>query len=118
MTPRGSVSIIMDEGAKSDDIDTHTRTATIKVHRADLAADGSFAGADEVHSMHDEPGHQDLCEREQAFVLNAIRDDVDLGRHMRDAVRSLAVVLAADESVRSGKPVRLDNDRQNNGPGD
>jgi len=114
MTPRGSVSIIMDDDAKSDDIDTHTRTARIKVHRADLAGDGSFAGKDEVHSMRDEPGHQELCEREQAFVLKAIRDDIDLGRHMRDAVRSLAVVLAADESVRTGKPVRLDNDNRNN----
>jgi predicted dehydrogenase len=117
MTPRGSVSIVMDDGAKSDDIDTHTRTAKIKVHRADLTASGSFAGKDEVHSMRDEPGHQELCEREQAFVLKAIRDDVDLSRHLRDAVRSLAVVLAADESVRTGKPVRLDINKQNNRQG-
>ncbi len=108
MTPRGSVSIVMDEGAKSDDIDTHTRTATIRVHKAGLNDDGTFAAADAIHSMQDEPDHQALCDREQAFVLKAIRDDLDLGRHMRDAVRSLAVVLAADESVQTGKAVRLD----------
>ena len=47
------------------------------------------------------------CDREQAFLLRAIRDDVDLTDHMRDAVNSLRIVLAADESVRSGEIVRL-----------
>jgi hypothetical protein len=58
-------------------------------------------------SMADEPGHQDLCDREAAFVARAIREDLDLGRHMQDAVASLRVCIAADESVRSGAPVRL-----------
>ena len=40
-------------------------------------------------------------------MVRAIRDDTDLTRHMQDAVASLAVCLAADESVRSGQPVRL-----------
>ncbi len=111
MTPNGAVSIVMDEGAKSDDIDTHTRTARIRVHRADLDADGRFAAADVVHEMDDEPDHQALCNREQAFVLKAIREDLDLSRHMQDAVRSLAVVLAADESVRTGQAVLLGKPR-------
>jgi hypothetical protein len=29
-------------------------------------------------SMAGEPGHQDLCDLEQAFVLKAIREDLDL----------------------------------------
>ncbi len=107
MTPNGAVSIIMDDSAKSDDIDTHTRTATIRVHRADLNADGQFVAADFVHEMNDEPDHQALCDREQAFVLKAIREDLDLRRHMQDAIRSLTVVLAADESVRTGRAVTL-----------
>ena len=107
ISPRGSVSIVMDEGAKSDDIDTHTKTARIRIHRAATGPDGKFARADEMLSMQGEPGHQELCDREQAFLLKAIREDVDLDRHMADAVRSLAVCLAADESVRSGKPVKL-----------
>jgi hypothetical protein len=57
--------------------------------------------------MADEPGHQELCDREAAFVARAIRDDLDLTRHMNDAVQSLAICLAADESVRSGRPVNL-----------
>ena len=107
MSPRGSVSIVMNEGAKSADIDTHTKTATIRLHYADLRADGTFAKPDEVLSMADEPGHQDLCEREQAFVLEAITEDLDLTRHMDDAVRSLEVVLAADRSMREGRVVDL-----------
>ena len=107
MSPNGAVSIVMDEGAKSDDIDTHTKTARIKVHRAERGPDGMFTTPDEILSMAGEPGHQELCEREQAFVLKAIREDVDLDRHMNDAVQSLAICLAADESARTGKPVDL-----------
>jgi hypothetical protein len=40
-------------------------------------------------------------------MARAIAEDMDLSRHMEDAVRSLAVCLAADESVRSGQPVRV-----------
>lgn len=99
VSPNGAVSIRMDEGARSDDIDTHTRTSLLRVHRV--------GEADADLSMADEPGHQALCDREQAFVARAIAEDLDLARHARDAVRSLAVCLAADESVRSGRPVTL-----------
>ena len=99
VSPNGAVSIRMAEDARSDDIDTHTRTSTLRLHRVgrpvlDL-------------SMADEPDHQALCDREQAFVARAIAEDLDLSRHLRDAVRSLSVCLAADESVRSGRPVFL-----------
>ena len=57
--------------------------------------------------MQGEPGHQELCDAEAAFMAQAIADDTDLTRHMQDAVASLAVCLAADESVRTGQPVRL-----------
>jgi predicted dehydrogenase len=107
MSPNGSVSIVMDEKAKSDDIDTHTQTQRIKLHRAKTNADGQFASADELFSMQGEPDHQMLCDLEQAYFLKAIRDDIDLSRHMEDAIRSLGVCLAADESVRTGKPVKL-----------
>ena len=107
ISPNGCVSIVMAEGAKSDDIDTHTKTSTIRLHSARTGADGKFARADEMLSMQGEPGHQDLCDLEQAFVLKSIREDLDLSRHMDDAVKSLAVCLAADESVRTGKAVKL-----------
>ena len=62
---------------------------------------------DELISTEDEPDHQALCDREQAFLLRAIQQDVDLTDHMQDAVNSLRIVLAADESVRTGKAVDL-----------
>jgi predicted dehydrogenase len=107
MSPRGSVSIVVEEGSRSADLETHTRTSRIRVHHGALGPDGRFATPDEVLSMAGEPGHQGLCEREQAFVLKAITEDLDLSRHMDDAVASLRICLAADESVRTGKPVRL-----------
>ena len=107
MSPNGSVSIVMDPSAKSDDIDTHTKTSTIRIHKAATDKSGEFSEPDRLLSMDDEPGHQELCEREQAFVLKAIRDDLDLSRHMDDAVQSLRICLAADESIRTGRQIEL-----------
>jgi predicted dehydrogenase len=107
MSPNGSVSIVMDPNAKSDDIDTHTKTAVIRVHKAETGADGKFVHKDEDLKMDGEPGHQELCDLEQAYVLKAITENINLERHMDDAVQSLRICLAADESVRTGKPVKL-----------
>jgi predicted dehydrogenase len=99
VSPNGAVSIRMPESARSDDIDTHTKTSLLRVHKV--------ASGDTDISMADEPGHQELCDREAAFMARAIRENIDLTRHMTDAVQSLAICLAADESVRSGQPVKL-----------
>ena len=99
VSPNGAVSIRMPESAKSDDVDTHTRTSLLRVHKV--------GAADQDISMADEPGHQELCEREQAFMARAITENLDLTRHLQDAVQSLAICLAADDSVRSGQPVKL-----------
>jgi predicted dehydrogenase len=107
MTPRGAVSIVMDPNAKSDSHETHTRTDTIKVHHAEVGPDGKFARADELLSMEGEPGHDALCAREQDYLYRAITEDMDLSRHLQDAVQSLRICLAADEGVRTGKVVRL-----------
>jgi len=107
MSPKGSVSIVMDPNAKSDDIDTHTKTSVIRVHNAETGPNGRFLKPDEDLTMDGEPGHQELCDREQAYVLKAIREDINLDRHMNDAVQSLRICLAADESVRTGQPVKL-----------
>jgi hypothetical protein len=40
-------------------------------------------------------------------VLKAITEDLDLNRHMDDAVKSLEVVLAADRSMREGRAIDL-----------
>ena len=99
VSPNGAVSIRMPESAKSDDIDTHTKTSTIRLHKV--------GQPDLDLSMADEPGHQQLCDREAAFVARAIAENTDLSRHLSDAVRSLAICLAADQSVRAGVPVKL-----------
>jgi predicted dehydrogenase len=107
MSPNGAVSIVVDAAAKSDSLDTHTQTDTIKVHRAALGPDGRFSAPDELLSTAGEPNHDALCAREQDYVYRAITEDIDLTRHMQDAVESLRICIAADESVRSGRPVRL-----------
>jgi predicted dehydrogenase len=102
--PKGSVSIVMGENAgaqRSDDINTHTKTNQILRHYSDMSR------PDERIDMSDEPDHDALCEREQRFLLRAIEEDLDLGASMDDAVKSLRIVLAADESIRSGQVVTL-----------
>jgi hypothetical protein len=62
---------------------------------------------DRIVDLTEEPGHQELCDAEQAYVLDAIAGDIDLDRHMEDAVRSLTICLAADRSIRNGQTVML-----------
>jgi len=115
--PKGAVSIVVGESeaarkegadaTTSSDIGTHTKANVIRLHHSALRPDGSFAQADELICMEDEPDHDALCLREQAYLLRAIREDLDLTDHMRDAVNSLRIVLAADESIRQRKVVEL-----------
>ncbi|MEM9631540.1 MAG: Gfo/Idh/MocA family oxidoreductase [Pseudomonadota bacterium] len=103
VSPNGSVSITDSDKGASSDIDGHTKVGGILVHKPD---------GDHLIELPSEPGHQELCDAEQAFVLKAITEDIDLTRHMNDAVNSLAICLAADESIRSGKPVILKETEQ------
>ena len=98
ISPNGSVSITDADKGASSEIDGHTRVGGLLVHRP---------SGDTLIDLPDEPGHQELCNAEQAFVLDAIAQDLDLTRHMEDAVKSLAICLAADESIRTGQPVTL-----------
>jgi hypothetical protein len=86
---------------KSDDINAHTKTNQILLHHADMSK------PDERIDMTDEPDHDALCEREQRYLLKAIDENVDLSDHMNDGVKSLRIVIAADESVRTGSIVQL-----------
>ncbi|MFA5263068.1 MAG: gfo/Idh/MocA family oxidoreductase, partial [Opitutaceae bacterium] len=70
-------------------------------------ADGAFALADENIDVADEPTHDELCRREQENFLRAIRDDADLTEHWQSAADSLRIVLAADQSFREGRTVKL-----------
>ena len=108
--PGGSVSIVAKEaaaGVRSSDHDAHTRTNALRIHHAALDANGAFVKPDTIEPTEDEPGHQELCEREQRLFLRAIRGEVDLADHWADAINSLRIVFAADESIRTGEVVRL-----------
>lgn len=106
--PKGSVSIAMEESkTQSADVDSHTRTSALRVHHALLNPEGRFVTPDEIIRMDDEPGHQELCHREQLLFLDAIRNDRNMDQHVQDAINSLRIVLAADHSVRTGEVVRL-----------
>ena len=105
--PKGCVSIVDAMKDDSSDIDSHTQTGCLRVHHSSLDADGAYVKSDDYIDTSDEPSHDDLCELEQRYLLNAIENDVDLSAHMQDAVNSLKIVLAADESFKTGKTISL-----------
>jgi predicted dehydrogenase len=108
--PKGSVSIAAEKAGgehQSADIDSHTKTESLRVHNATLDANQEFTRPDRIINLQDEPDHNELCAREQRYFLRAIQEDLDLTDHVNDAVNSLRIVLAADESARSGKTVEL-----------
>ena len=108
--PKGCVSIVADSAAaegQSANVNAHTQTQALKLHHSELSPDGTFARNDETIRLDDEPDHDGLCKREQEFFLNAIQDDIDLTDHMHDALSSMRIVAAADESFRTGKTIDL-----------
>ncbi len=108
--PKGCVSIVAETASaagQSANVDAHSKTQSLLVHHADRGPDGTFSRADESVRLDDEPDHDGLCLREQEFFLKAIREDLDLTDHMEDALSSMRIVLAADESFRTGKTVEL-----------
>jgi predicted dehydrogenase len=98
ISANGAVSIVSKDGP-TDSVDSHTKVGVIKVH--------PMQGEDRIIDFPNEPGHQELCDAEQAYMRRAIDENIDLSRHMQDAVQSLAICLAADESIRTGKVVEL-----------
>jgi predicted dehydrogenase len=108
--PKGSVSIVAkDAGAagKSDSVEAHTKTEWLRYHHADTDQQHMFLREDTWINMQDEPDHQELCDREQLYFLKAIRENMDLTDHVADAVNSLRIAFACDESVRTGQVVSL-----------
>ena len=110
MGPKGSVSIVAKDAGgtgKSDSIESHTKTESLRFHPADLNNQDEFAKPDEWINLNDEPDHQELCNREQQYFLKSIQEDLDLTDHMEDAVNSLRIAFACDESVRTDQVVML-----------
>ena len=108
--PKGCVTIeAKDAGSKgaSADVDAHSKTEALRIHHSEIDEKKEFTREDEWIDMKDEPDHDELCFREQEYFLKAIQEDLDLGDHMEDALNSMRIVAAADESYRTGKTVEL-----------
>jgi len=99
ISPQGAVSLRAPQGVGSADVEGHTAADHLI-----LAPTGQ---GETVTTFADSPGHQGLCDLQAAAMARAIANDHDLSRHINDAVRSVAVCLAADESVRTGQTVRI-----------
>lgn len=108
--PKGCVSIVAKDAGgkgKSDSVEAHTKTESLRWHHADIDSSNEFVKQDEWIDLTDEPDHQELCNREQSYFLKAIVEDIDLTDHVDDAVNSLKIAFACDESVRTGGVVSL-----------
>jgi len=108
--PKGCVSIVAGKASQagnSADVDSHSAAQALKVHSSQLGPDGKFTKPDEIVPTEADPGHDGLCEREQAYFEKAIREDLDLTAHMDDAVNSMRIVAAADQSFREGRTINL-----------
>lgn len=106
--PKGCVNIVdAPKGDGSQDIDGHSKTGSLKVHYSATNEKGEYLKPDQIVDTSNEPDHDGLCELEQLYLLKAIRENIDLTDHLADAVNSLRIVLAADESFRTGKTVEL-----------
>lgn len=115
--PKGAVSFVMNEpaaapgdgaGAPAENSDKYVKIDRIRLHHAELGPDGMLARADEIIRLTEQLDHDQLCEREQRFLLDAIRTDADLSQHLEDAVTSLGIVLAADRSIREGRVIEME----------
>ena len=106
--PKGCVSIVKDPNeaaaASSDDIDSHTKTNCIRLHHSAIDANNEFVKAGRVHQHRGRAGSPGAV-RSRAG-LPAARDPAGrwtCRRTCSDAVNSLRIVLAADESFRTGQ---------------
>lgn len=105
--PKGCVSIIDKAKGDSDSVENHSKTGALKLHHSALNANGKFLKPDELVDTSDEPDHDGLCLLEQEYFLKAIQEGLNLSNHLRDAINSLRIVLAADESFKTGKTINL-----------
>ncbi|PRD48614.1 Gfo/Idh/MocA family protein [Sphingobacterium haloxyli] len=108
--PKGAVSIVANNAGasgQSDAVEAHTQTESLRVHYADIDESNKFVRPDEWIDLTDEPNHQELCDREQLHFLRAIQEDLDLSKSMEDAINSLRIAFACDESVKTGGMVKL-----------
>lgn len=109
MGPKGCASIVEPNSETSDssEVDSHVKTNELLVHHEARDEHGDYLKEDERINTSDEPGHQELCDREQAHLLRVINEDLDVTKDLEDALNSMRIVAAADTAVRTGKEVFL-----------
>ena len=108
--PNGAISIesgLETMGADSSDVNIHTATNTIRHHHSQLNSQGRLVRPDDLIETSDEPDHDQLCQLEQEWFLQAIRGEIDTTQHLRDVLESLKIALAADQSIRTGRVIEL-----------
>lgn len=114
--PGGCVSMIVPEEQKVDqeavtdsaDINRHTKTNLIQVHHSSIDQHTKeFTQKDEYIETTSEPTHQELCDLEQQYFLDAMLNNMDLNDSMDAAVNSLKIVLAAEESIQKETAIFL-----------
>lgn len=111
MGPKGSVSIRKNTfdlpRGSSANIGEHTAVKQLHIHSSQMDESGKLIHEDQYIDAPDEPGHDELCYLEQEYFLNAIQNDADLSGHLQEVVDTLKIVLASDESVKTGRSVKL-----------
>lgn len=104
--PNGSVSLTQDQ-QRSDSVDGHSKADLMRIHHAAIDKDNHFLKADELIRFEHSPDHQELCDNEQAYFYEAIAENKDLSNHLNDAVTSLQIALACDQSVKEQRTITL-----------
>jgi predicted dehydrogenase len=103
---RGAVSLVMGADADPSDINSHTKAGQLCLR---LAPGGENQGdyEDAWIALSDTADHQSLCDAEQAFLARAIAEDADLTAHHHDALRSLEIVLLAEQSMQERRAIDM-----------
>ena len=104
--PKGCVSIVKEPNEATADAarmatSTATRRRTARVHHADIDASNEFTRRTSSSTPRTSPITGAVRSRAGLLPAGDPRG-LDLSEHMDDAVNSLRIVLAADESIRTG----------------
>ena len=108
--PFGACSIVsrdVEAPGQSGDVQQHVSVDGLRIYSAEVDAAGEFVRPDKMVIQAEASDHDTQCLREQQFFLRAIQENLDLTAHHTNAVASLAIVLAADRSIKTGRTVNL-----------
>ena len=107
--PKGCVSIVAGEQRRGTFARSQHARATdaLRIHYADLLPEDTSQNRTRLSRQKTSPAIRSCAIASSACFLSAIRGEIDLTEHVADALNSLRIVFAADESVRTGEVVRI-----------